>query len=188
MVTQRFDERRADDINYLDFAKTFGCPALNRIRSEQQESDNRWNGDPSLVRPWHGLHVRQEDIPTSKRHSHGVTYLYIWSHCRGCAIEAWQRGVAALPASILGKIRWRYFRCHREEQSWGQLNSLFPDIQFTRELENNNHIPFFAYFNNTRTLWITDNQCLQVAEIPERIFTSDSERPIRRKISFIPTF
>ncbi len=41
MVTQRFDERRADDINYLDFAKAFDYPALNRIRSEQQESNNR---------------------------------------------------------------------------------------------------------------------------------------------------
>ncbi len=51
MVTQRFDERRADHINYLDFAKAFDYPVLNLIRSEQQESDNRRNDDPSLVRP-----------------------------------------------------------------------------------------------------------------------------------------
>ncbi len=67
------------------------------------------------------------------------------------------------------------------------MNSLFPDIQFIRELEQNNQIVFLDVLVTREESGRLATSVYRKPTTTERILASDSNHPIRHKISCIRT-
>ncbi len=70
---------------------------------------------------------------------------------------------------------------------WVKLNSLFPDIQFTGELKQDNHIAFLDALVAREESGRLPTNVYRKPTTTERMLASDSNLPIRHKMPYIHT-